>query len=136
MRRLKKGIGKYKGKLPFMFLIVVKLVIFLPNVLMQGVQIVMKKKFLRNKRDKKINKRKIFKKSLYSKEDSSSFGEDNDGDSDSERVLFMEMETQEETLQVDDEYCEYEGQVDLEEELISALRDIKRERKKNKSLDK
>jgi len=32
-------------------LIVVKLAIFLPNVLMQGVQIVMNKKFLRKKRN-------------------------------------------------------------------------------------
>jgi hypothetical protein len=50
------------------------------------------------KEDKKINKRKFFKKILYSREDSSSSDEDNDSDSESDRVLFMEMENQEETI--------------------------------------
>jgi hypothetical protein len=44
--------------------------------------------------------------------------------SDSERVLFMEVE--------DD--SEEEGEVDLREELISALEELRKERKKNKSL--
>jgi hypothetical protein len=45
------------------------------------------------KGNKRIHKRKLFKKSFYSKEDSSSSDEeDNDSDSDSERVIFMEIE--------------------------------------------
>jgi hypothetical protein len=106
---------------------VVVLVIFLLNVL-TGIKTVMKKKFLKGKRNiKKGNKRrnKFFKKSFYSKEDSSSSDkEDNDSDSDSERVLFMEVE--------DD--SEEEGEVDLRAELISALEELRKERKKNKSL--
>jgi hypothetical protein len=79
------------------------------------------------KGDKKRNKKKFFKKILYSREDSSSSDEDDDSDSDSERVLFMALEN-------DKEYYEEEGEVDLEAELINALSEIKRERKKNKSL--
>jgi hypothetical protein len=81
---------------------VVKLAILLPNILVQGVQIV-KKKFLRKKRNiiKKIRKeiKEYFKKNLYSKDDSSSSDEDDDSGSYSRRVLFMELETQEETTE-------------------------------------
>jgi hypothetical protein len=73
------------------------------------------------------NKKKFFKKYLYSKEDSSSLDEDDDSDSDSENVLFMDFEN-------DEEDYEEEGEVYLEAELIDSLRELNEERKKNKSL--
>jgi hypothetical protein len=78
------------------------------------------------------NKKKVFKKNLYSRKDSSSSGEDDETDNDSEKVLFMAKENQ--TRNSDS--SEEEGEVDLREELISALEDLRNERKKNKSLKK
>jgi hypothetical protein len=64
------------------------------------------------KGNKRRNKRKFLKKHFYSKEDnSSSDKEDNDNGSDSERVLFMEVEYD----------SEEEGKVNIRAELISAL---------------
>jgi hypothetical protein len=107
---------------------------------MQGVQIMMKKKFLSKKinirkRDKETNKEIFLKrKSLYLKDNSSPFDEDDDSDSESRRVLFLELETQEETTENNEGYYEEEGEVNLEEELISSVSNLKRVRKKNKSL--
>jgi hypothetical protein len=69
----------------------------------------------RENKYQKGNKRrnKLFKKSFYSKEDSSSSEEKyNDSDNDSKRVLFMEVEND----------SKEEGEVDLRAELISALK--------------
>ena len=68
---------------------------------------------------------------MYSKDDSSSSDEDDDNDTDSRRVLFMVLETQEETTENNEGEYEEEGEVNLEEELISSLRDLRIERKKN-----
>ena len=46
-------------------------------------------------RNKKGDKRKSFKKNLYSREDSSSFDEDDEISNDSEKVLFMDKESKE-----------------------------------------
>jgi hypothetical protein len=119
---------------------VVNLAILLPNVILQGVQIVMKKKFLRKKRNiiketrKEIKELKKKKKSLYSKDDSSSFDEDDDSDSDSRRVLFMALETQEETIENNEGDYEEEGEVNLEEELMSFLSALRIAKEKNNSL--
>jgi hypothetical protein len=78
------------------------------------------------------NKKKSFKKNLYSRKDSSSSSEDDETDSDSEKVLFMAKENQ--TRNSDS--SEEEGKVDLREELISALEELRKERKKNKLLKK
>jgi hypothetical protein len=80
------------------------------------------KKF--QKGNKRRNNKKLFKKSFYSKEDSSSSNEDNYSDIDSERLLSMEVEYD----------SEEEGEVDLRVELISSLEELRKERKKNKSL--
>ena len=47
------------------------------------------KKEKKYQKGNKKDKRKLFKKNIYSREDNSSFDEDDEGDSDSERVLFM-----------------------------------------------
>jgi hypothetical protein len=75
IRKLKRGTRKYKGMIPLICLIVVKLVILWINVLMLRIHKVMKKNFPRNKINIKREtrkKRKFFKKSLYSNENSSS----------------------------------------------------------------
>ena len=73
------------------------------------------------KGNKRRNNKQLFKKIFYSKEDSSSsHEEDNDGDSDFERVLFMAVEYD----------SEEEGKFNLRVELISALKELRKVRKK------
>jgi hypothetical protein len=73
-------------------------------------------------------------KILYSKDDSSSSDEDDDSGSDSRRVLFMDLETHEETTKNNEGDYEEEGEVNIVEELINSLSDLTIARKKNKSL--
>ena len=76
---------------------------------------------------------KIFKKSLCTKEDISSSDEDEVSDSETERVLFMAVEdSKEEYEEAEEEYEETE--VDYREELLCAIKVIRREKKKNKKL--
>jgi hypothetical protein len=96
--RLKKGTDKYKGNLPLKCFNCGKIGHFSSKFPYaknsdSDEEFSKKEKKYQNG-NKKGNKRKVFKKSLYSREDSSSSDEDNDSDSDSERVLFMAMETQ------------------------------------------
>jgi hypothetical protein len=102
---------------------------------MLRIKVEINKKILRRKRKikretRERKKKKFFKKSFFSKEDGSSLDEDDDGDNDSERVLFMLVEYDEE----DYEYSEEEGEFNLIVELISALEELGKERKKIKSL--
>jgi hypothetical protein len=121
IRKLKKGIGKYKSTFPFKYF----------NCSKNGhisnkcpyakkkendEEESLKKEKKYKKGDKRRNKKKFFKKSLYSKEDNSS-EEDDDSDSDSENVLFVDFEN-------DEEDYEQEGEVDLEEELIDILSEL------------
>jgi len=69
------------------------------------------------------DKRKVFKKNIYSREYSSSFDEDDESDSESERLLFMAIENKKKN----------KSEVDPKEELINVIIDLKKERKKNKS---
>lgn len=77
--------------------------------------------------DKTRNK----KKSFYSKEDSSYDEEDSDFDIDSESdtLLFMAPDNQNEYLELEEEGFEYEGEVNLQGELINALNELKKIRK-------
>ena len=85
----------------------------------------------KNKKYQKIHKGNWLKnKNIYSREDSSSFDED-DSDSDYGKVLFMAFE---EAVENNEDDNEEEGELDLEAALISALSELKRERKKNKQL--
>jgi hypothetical protein len=134
VRKLKRGTDKYKGMLPLKCFNCGKIGHFSTKCPYaknsdSDEEEDPKKENKYQKGNKKGDKRKVFKKNLYSREESSSSDEDDDSDSDSERVLFMEMETQKGTSE-----SEEEGEVDLEAELISALTELKRERKKNKSL--
>jgi hypothetical protein len=85
-----------------------------------------KKKKKNQKGDQRKNKNKFFKKKLFSKEDGSSSDEDDDSENDSERVLFIEIQDYEDSKE--------KGEFDLSEELINALEELGKERKKIKSL--
>jgi hypothetical protein len=130
IRKLKKGIGKYKGMLPLKCFNCGSIGHFASKCPHKNkysdVEEFSKRKNKYQKGNKGRNKKKFFKKRFnVSKEDSSSSDEkDNDSDSDSERVLFMEVE--------DD--SEEEGKFDLIAKLISALKELRKEIKKNKSL--
>jgi hypothetical protein len=127
VRKLQKGTDKYKCMLPLKCFNCGGIGHFsskFPHMNKDGDE---EEASEREKKYQKGNKRrnKFFKKSFYSKEDnSSSEKEDNDSDNDSEGVLFMEVE--------DD--SKEEGEVDLIAELISALEELRKEGKKNKSL--
>jgi hypothetical protein len=79
----------------------------------------------------KRTKKKVFKKSFCTKEDYSSSDEDEVSESETERVLFMEIEDSDKE-DTEEEY--EEAEVDYREELLSAIEVIKREKKKNKKL--
>jgi len=97
VRRMKKGTGKYRGKLPLIF--------FNCDGIGNFANKCPHKKKKRNEEDDserkqiykgKRTKKKIFKKSLCTKENSSSSDEDEVNDSDEKRVLFMEVEDSDE----------------------------------------
>ena len=77
----------------------------------------------------------IKRKQFYSKEDNNSFDDDDsDSDNESERVLFLAMDAKEVVEEHDE--SEEEGKVDLDAELVSALEELDKARKKNKLLKK
>jgi hypothetical protein len=136
-RRLKPRIDKYKGKLPLIF--------FNFDGIGHFANKFPHKKKKRNEEDeakmKQLHKGKryknnFFKKSFCTKEDNSSLDEDEVNDSDTERVLFMEIEnSNEEGSDEEESEKEYEeAEFNLMEELISAIEVIKKEKKKNKML--
>ena len=89
-------------------------------------------------RDKKRTTKKVFKKSLSTKQDITSSDDEEVSDSEIERVIFMAVEdsdkedSEEEYEEAEEEY--EEAEVDYQEELICAIEVIRREKKKNKKL--
>jgi hypothetical protein len=117
---LKRGISEYKVKLPFKLFNCGKVGHFYSKFPYargsnSNEEEVPKKEIKYQKRDKERNKG-IFlkKKSLYSNDDSSSSDEYDDSDSDSRIILFMVLETQEETNENNEGDYEEEGEVNLE----------------------
>ena len=95
-------------------------------------------RYKKNKSSQKYKKGKNgrFAKSrnIYSKENNNSYDDDSNSDNDSEKVIFFAMDANEDTIDHDE--FEEEGEVDLEVELISALEELHKERKKNSLLKK
>jgi hypothetical protein len=77
---------------------------------------------------------KLFKKIFCTKEGISSSDEDEVSDSEIGRVLFMEIEDSGEEYEESYEEEIEEAEVDFREELMSAIKVIRREYKKNKKL--
>jgi hypothetical protein len=129
---LKRGTEKYKGKLPLMFFNYGRFghfsskCIYAKNIDSDEEE-APKKENEYKKGEKNRNIKKCFEKNLYSREESFSSDEDDDRDNESNNVIFMEFEN-------DEENYEEEGEVDIEAEIIIALSELRRERKKNKSL--
>jgi hypothetical protein len=146
VKRLNKGTnGRYKGKLP--------LICFNCD----GISHFSNKcPYKKRRNDEGCSKGKqtykgkrttifFFKKILCTKEDISASNEDEVNDSETERVLFMEVEdydkedSKEEYEEAEEEYEEVEeeileSEVDYREELMCSIEVIRREKKKNKKL--
>jgi hypothetical protein len=125
---LKRGIVKYKGMFPLKCFNCGKIGYFANKCPYakksdNDEEEDLKKEKKYQKGNMKEEKRKVFKKNIYSREDSSSFDEDDESDSDSEIVLFMATKTKKITHGGDKE----EGEVDIAEELISSLTKFKKE---------
>jgi hypothetical protein len=128
VRKLKRGTEKYKGMLPSKCFNCGKIGNFTNKFPYY------KKTNSDEKEDpKEVNKyqkgngkdkREVFKKKFNSREDNFSSDEDDESNSDLERVLFMDTNN----LKNNEE-----GEVDLEAELFNTLTELKKERKKNKS---
>ena len=137
MRKLKRGTSKTKGKIILKCFECGRIIHFSSNCpfskgLYGDEEEIYKKENKYKKRNKGKNKVKILKnKSLYSKEGSSSFDKYDGSDNDFDRVLFMALDTPNETPKYyEGNYEEEEGEVDLEAKLDSALRDLGRTIKK------
>ncbi|XP_057847433.2 uncharacterized protein LOC131057276 [Cryptomeria japonica] len=130
VRKLKRGSGKFKGKLPLKCFNCGKIDHFAsksPYEKEEDNDDERSSKFKNPKRFvRKGKKFQRLKKSLYSKEDSDSFLS-NEEENQNDEILFMAVEdTQEE-----EKYFDEEVEVDLEQELISALNEIKKLKRKN-----
>ena len=143
VRKLKRGTGKYKGKLPLKCFSCGKIGHFASicpyakkSYRDEDGSSKQYKKY-KNYKDKKRGKF-AQKKSLYSKRNNSSSSEDSESDSSSDndnnnepkKVLFMAINSNE----VPNSDEESEGEVDLEAKLIGALKDLKKAKKENRVL--
>ena len=100
VRKIKRGIGKYKGKLPLICFECGKIGHFAskcPYAKDQNSddENSDKKKKSSQKYRKGNNRRFAKSRNLYSKENSSSSDDDSDSDSDSKKVLFLAMDVKE-----------------------------------------
>jgi hypothetical protein len=146
VKRLNKGaIGRYRGKLPL-------ICSNCDDIGHFANKCPHKKKrndegYSKNKQTYKGKRttKKVFKKSLCTKEDISSSDEDEVSDSKTKIVLFMAVkdydkeDSEEEYEEAEEEYEEVkeeieEAEVDYREELLSAIEVIRREKRKNKKL--
>jgi hypothetical protein len=121
IRKIKKGFGKYKRKLPFKCFNCGKIEHFANKYLYPKQEDNDDEKAYNKKNHKNGKNKNGKKKAFYTKEDSSSSEEIEDEELEH---LFMVIETQDNlsknTLEIEKNF-EDEGEIDLESELISAL---------------
>jgi hypothetical protein len=129
IKKLQKGFGKYKGKLPFKCFNCGRIRHF-SNKCPYPKQEDNDDEEAHNQKNQYKKKFYKKKKNFYSKEDISSSDISEDEDS---KLLFMGMNTQNNNID-NEENSESEGEVDLEAKLISALEELRKYKKKNKLL--
>ena len=140
VRKLKRGIGKYKGKLPLKCFECARIGHFASKCPYKGNPNIDDenscKKIKTYQKNKKGNNERYDKNiNLYTKENNnSSDDDDSDSDNESERVLFLAMDAKE--VSIDHDESKEEGEVELEAKLISSLEELHKEWKKNKLLKK
>jgi hypothetical protein len=135
IRKLKKGSGKYKWKLPFKCFNSRKVGHFsskcpYPNQEESDDEETQNHKEYTKRKTRSKNKFYKKKKNVYFKEDSSSSYMSED---DKTELLFMGMESQNKVVDDNEENSEVE-EVDLEGELINALEELRKYKRKRKSL--
>ena len=132
---MKRGTGKYKGKLPLKCFSCGKIGHFASKCpYAKNSDGEENDNFKPYNNYKNKNRRKFAKKkSLYTKRDNSSSSGDSDSDSDSNdddepnKVLFMAISSDKDHNSKEE--SEDEGEVDLEAELVSALKELKKVKK-------
>jgi hypothetical protein len=129
-------LGNTKGSYPSNVSTVEKLGNFPPSVPIQNKRIVNMKKLItiNNIKRSELEIRKKYtrkRKKNYSKEDSSSYDMSED---DETELKFMGIETQTNNTKENNRNYQVEVQVYLEEEIISALEEMRKYKWKNKSL--
>jgi hypothetical protein len=135
IRKLKKGFGKYKGKLPLKcsnYGKVGNFALKCPYPKQEEGDDEETQNHKEYKKRKTGNKKKFYKKkkNFYSKEDNSS---SNMSEDDETSLLFMGMKSQNKVVD-DNENSKVEGEVGLEGELINALEELRKYKRKSKSL--
>ncbi|XP_059078228.1 uncharacterized protein LOC131876769 [Cryptomeria japonica] len=129
VRKLKRGFGKYKGKLPLKCFNHGKIGHFAskcPYEKEEHNSYEKKTKHNNKKFMRKGKKFRNFRRSIYSKEESSS-SDGSDEKSLNDEILFMALEeTLTKNQEEEDYFEEDEVEVELEQELISALSEIKK----------
>ena len=139
MRKLHKGIGRYKGKLPLKCFNCGRVGHFVAKCLypkQEDSDNEEEPNFKENKqkfkKGKGGNKQRFNKKKkvFYTKDDSSSSEKNEDGES---KIIFMGIKDQnfDDNNSQDEENLEVERGVDLEEELICALNELRKFKRKN-----
>jgi hypothetical protein len=139
MKKLKKGTGRYKGKFPLICFNCGKIGHFSSKCpYPKQEESDDERTFKEQKKSQTKDKRKVYKKkkTFYTEENNNS-SEESEEEEESEH-LFMGIETQnnhtKNTFDIEEENSEVEGEVDLEAELISALDELRKYKKKNKLL--
>ena len=145
VRKLKRGTGKYKGKLPLKCFSCGKIGHFASKCSYaknsDGEEDDNFKPYKKYNNYKNKNRRKFAKKkSLYTKRDNSSSSGDSDNDSvsdsdhdgESDKVFFMAISSDKDLNS--NEESKDEGEADIEAELVSAMKELKKVGKENRML--